>query len=72
MSKDKHHIKGGALKFINIARNFVSKTELQSEEVWIFSKAEDIASFSRMEITDREFIDKSIIIINNTRVQIGF
>lgn len=72
MSKDKHHIKGGALKFINIARNFVSKTELQREEVWIFSKAEDIASFSRMEITDREFIDKSIIIINNTRVQIGF
>jgi hypothetical protein len=72
MGKDKHHIKGGALKFTNIARNFVSKTGLQSEEVWIFSKAEDIASFARMEITDREFIDKSIIIINNTRVQIGF
>ena len=72
MSKDKYHIKGGALKFTNIAHNFVSSGDVHIEKVLIFSKAEDIASFARMEITDREFIDKSIIIINNTRVQIGF
>lgn len=72
MNRDKYHIKGGALKFTNISDNFVTGTGLQTEEVWIFSKAEDITSFSRMKITDMEFLKRSIIIINNTRVKIDF
>ena len=70
MYKDKYHIKGIALFFSNNSQNFVSKNEITNEDCMVFSNASDISAFVKMQLTDKSFLNNSMVIINNTRIQL--
>lgn len=69
--KDVDEIDGVKIEYLIPHKNFVTGLDLGTDNLHIYATMENIGLFSEFEITGQEFLDRSVVIIDNNRANVN-